>query len=119
MYTSVRALALATLLSFAAVTSWAQDPPPADSDPTLLGDQARAVKETVKQNAKQVAEAAREGATQAAATAKGVAQDVASSAKEGAQQVAATTRKGARKVRATVSGDKTPAAPAPDKPATP
>ena len=115
------ALALGVLLMLGSVVCVADDPPPpdVDADTTLIGDQARAAKETVKQNAKQVADAAREGAQQAATTARQVAKDVASSAKEGAQQVAATTRKGARKVKTTVSGDKPAAPPEPDKPASP
>jgi vacuolar-type H+-ATPase subunit H len=116
---SVPTLALGALLMLGSGACIAEDPPPADADPTLIGDQARAAKETVKQNAKQVADAAREGAQQAATTARQVAKDVSSSAREGAQQVAETTRKGARKVKTTVSGDRPAAPPEADKPATP
>ena len=123
MKSRLHALTLGALVLLASVAPAADDPPPAntatDTDTTLIGDQARAAKETVKQNAKQVADAAKEGAQQAATTARQVAKDVASSAREGAQQVAETTRKGARKVKTTVSGEKPPAPPDPAKPATP
>jgi hypothetical protein len=124
--------ALGSLLACLAAVA-RDDPPPADTDTTLIGDQARAVRDTVKQNAKEAADAVREGAQTAATRAKEVGSDVASkakqvgsdvatSAKEGAHEVAATTRKGARKVKSTVSGEKSPPAapaPEPDKPATP
>lgn len=85
----------------------AEDPPAdAPSDPTLIGDQARAVKETVKHDAKVVGDAAKEGAHQVATKAKAVAHEVASASKEGAQQVAASAKKGAKAVKATVKGDK-------------
>jgi hypothetical protein len=89
----------------------AADDPPATppSDPTLIGDQARAVKEAVKHDAKVVSEAAKEGAQQVATTAKEVAHEVASASKEGAQEVAATAKRGATAVKTTVKGQKPPA----------
>ena len=115
----MHACALSALLMLRAAACVADDPSPAHADTTLIGDQARAAKKTVKQNARRVTDAAREGVQQAATTARQVARDVASSAAEGAQQVVAATRKGARKVKTTVSRDKTAPPAEPDKPIMP
>lgn len=92
------------------VIAHADDPADPPSDPTLLGDQARAVKETVKHDAKVVGNAAKEGAQKVATKAKEVAHEVAAASKEGAQQVAASAKKGAKAVKATVKGEKSSAA---------
>ena len=80
----------------------ADDPPASDppSDPTLVGDQARAARDTLKQNAKAVADAAKQGVEQATNTAKDVAHEVAASTREGAQEVTNTAKNGSDKVKA-------------------
>jgi hypothetical protein len=105
-------------LLFAAFGAHAGDDPPAD--PTLAGDTARSVGETVRQDAKVVADAAKDGAQKVAVAAKQVAHEVAQTTKEGAHEVATTAKKGAQKTKAAVSGDK-PADPPPSsgKPAAP
>lgn len=110
------ALLLTLLLSGTMVRSTraADDPPaPAPADPTLAGDEARAIKETIKHDAKVAAAAAKDGAQQVAGTAKAVAHEVASASKEGAQQVAATAKRGGSAVKATVTGEK-PVKPTPE-----
>ncbi len=107
-------IALAGCALFAALTVRAADNPPAD--PTLAGDESRAVGAAVKRDAKVVAEAAKDGAQKVAAAAKVVAHEVATASKEGAQAVAAAAKHGAQKAKAAVNGDKAPSPPA--KPAT-
>jgi hypothetical protein len=103
-------------LLLAAVGARAGEDSPAD--PTLAGDTARSVGETVRQDARVVADAARDGAQKVAVAAKQVAHAVAETSKEGAHEVATTAKKGAQKTKAAVSGDK-PASPPPnsEKPA--
>jgi hypothetical protein len=84
----------------------ADDPP---SDPTLVGDQARAARETVKENAKAVADAAKQGIEQATNTAKDVAHEVSTATREGAQQVTNTAKNGSEKVKAAVQKNAKPA----------
>ena len=100
----------------------APDDPPANPDPTLAGDQARAVKKVVKENVKVAVDATKEGAQKVAETAKEVAHEVASTTKEGAQEVAATAKRGTEKTKAALNGSKSTPKPADkpeDKPVTP
>jgi hypothetical protein len=101
----------------------AADDPPTDppSDPTLVGDQARAARDTVKQGAKTVADAAKQGVEQATNTAKDVAHEVAAATKEGTQEVTNTAKNGSQRVKAAVQKNAKPAkAPAAtDQPSTP
>jgi phage-related tail protein len=93
-----------------------EDPLPANPDPTLAGDQARAVGKAVKQNVKVAVDATKEGAQKVADTAKELAQGVAETTKEGAQEVAATAKKGTEKTKAALNGSKSTVTPV-DKPA--
>ena len=104
--------------TLAAFTLSAAEDPPANPDPTLAADQAKAVTKAVKQNVKVAVDATKEGAQQVAETAKEVAHQVATATKEGAQQVAATAKRGTEKTKAAINGAKSPAPPA-DKPASP
>jgi hypothetical protein len=100
----------------------AADDPPANPDPTLAADQAKAVSKAVKQNVKVAVDATKEGAQKVAETAKEVAHEVAETTKEGAQEVAATAKRGTEKTKAALNGSKSTPKPAEkpeDKPATP
>jgi hypothetical protein len=115
-------LCLALGAGISCVTMAADEPPPANPDPTLAADQAKAVSQAVKRDVKVAVDATKEGAQKVAATAKEVAHGVAESTKEGAQEVAATAKKGTEKTKAALNGEKTPVKPADkteDKPATP
>jgi hypothetical protein len=106
----------------AALAAQAADEPPANPDPTLAADQAKAVKKAVKHDVKVAVDATKEGAQQVAETAKEVAHEVAVAAKEGAQEVAATAKRGTEKTKAALNGPKPAAKPLDkpaDKPATP
>jgi hypothetical protein len=107
----------------AALTAHATDEPAAtpnaNPDPTLAGDQARAVKKAVKQSAKIAADATKEGAQQVADKARAVAHEVAVATQEGAEEVAATAKRGTEKTKAVLSDSKSTTDKPTDKPAAP
>jgi hypothetical protein len=100
------------------VTAHASDETPANPDPTLAADQAKAVSNAVKQNVKIAVDATKEGAQQVADKARAVAHEVAAATQEGAQEVAATAKRGTEKTKAVLSDSKPTEKPV-DKPATP
>jgi hypothetical protein len=102
----------------AAFSVRAADDPPANPDPTLAADQAKAVSKAVKHDVKVAVEATKEGAQQVADKAKEVAHEVAVATKEGAQEVAATAKRGTEKTKA-VLNDSKPAPKPEEKPAAP
>jgi hypothetical protein len=102
----------------AAFSVRAADEPPANPDPTLAADQAKAVSKAVKHDVKVAVDATREGAQQVAVKAKEAAHEVAAATKEGAQEVAATAKRGTEKTKE-VLNDTKPAPKPEDKPATP
>jgi hypothetical protein len=110
-------LSLALCAGIACVASAADDPP-ANPDPTLASDQAKAVSKAVKRDVKVAVDATKEGAQKVAETAKEVAHEVAATTKEGAQEVAATAKRGTEKTKAALNGSKSTDKPA-EKPAAP
>lgn len=99
-------LAWSALVSFTSFAARAAEDPPANPDPTLASDEAKAVTKAVKQNVKIAVDATKEGAQQVADKARDVAHEVAVATKEGAQEVAATAKRGTEKTKAVLSDSK-------------